>query len=100
MMSSWAGSLAPIEILDELEDAALVVERFAVAGAMVAEDDLHAAIEKGQFLQAAVEHVVVELGVGEDLRVGLEGGLGAGAGRCGRCGGRRPIGTPRSYSCW
>ena len=68
-----------VQVLDELEDAALVVERLAVAGALVAEDDLHAAVEEGQFLQAAVEDVVLEVGVGEDLRVGLEGGLRADA---------------------
>ena len=76
----FVGRLAgAVEVLDELEDAALVVERFAVAGALVAEDDLHAAVEERQLLQAAVEDVVLELGVGEDLRVGLEGGLGADA---------------------
>ena len=66
-----------IEVLDELEDAALVMEFVVVAGSLVAEDDLHAAVEEGQLLQAAVERVVDELGVGKDLRVGLEGGLGA-----------------------
>ena len=46
------GRLAgPVQMLDELDDAALVVEGLAVAGALVVEDDLHAAIEEGQFLQ-------------------------------------------------
>ena len=74
----FVGRLAgAVEMLDELDDAALVVERFAVAGAIVAEDDFHAAVEEGQLLQAAVEDVVLEVGVGEDQRIGLEGGLGA-----------------------
>ena len=42
-------------------------------------DDLHAAVEEGQLLQPLVEDVVLERGVGEDLPVGLEGGLGAAA---------------------
>ena len=32
-----------VEVLDELDDAALVLERFAFAGALVGEDDPHAA---------------------------------------------------------
>ena len=40
-------------------------------------DDLHAAVQERQLLQAAVQHVVDELGGREDLRVGLEGGLRA-----------------------
>ena len=49
----------------------------AIAGPLVAEDDLHAAVQKRQLLQAAMERVVDELGVREDRRVGLEGRLRA-----------------------
>ena len=56
------GRLAgPIEILDELQQPAFVVKRFAVAGAIVFERDARAAVEKREFLQAAVEDVVFEL---------------------------------------
>ena len=74
------GRLAgPVEVLDELQHAALVVERFPLAAAIVVEDDLDAAVEKGQLLEAAMENAVVELGDGEDQTVGLEGGLGTDA---------------------
>ena len=66
-----------VQVLDELDDAAFVLECVAVAGTLILEDDSHALIQESQFLQAAVERVVVELGGLEDLRVGLEGGLGA-----------------------
>jgi hypothetical protein len=66
-----------VEILDEFQDTPLIVEGLAVAGPLVAEGDLHAAVEEGQLLEAAVEDAVVELGVREDQGVGLEGGLGA-----------------------
>ena len=76
----FVGGLAgAVEELDELQDAALVAEGLAFAGALVLEDDLHALVEEGQFLQAAVEDVVLEGGDGEDLRIGLEGGFGAAA---------------------
>ena len=42
-----------VEVLDEFHDAAFVLERFAFAGALVVEDDLHALVEERQFLQAA-----------------------------------------------
>jgi len=35
MTSLWAGSLARFEVLDKFDDAALVVEVFALAGAVV-----------------------------------------------------------------
>ncbi len=66
-----------VQVLDELPDAVVVLERFPFAGAVVGDGDSHAAVEEGQFLQAVVQRGVVELGVGEDLRVGLERGLGA-----------------------
>ena len=73
-MGRFAGA---VEVLHEIQDAPLVLEALALAGAAVAEDDLDAAVEEGQLLQAAEEDVVRELGVGEDRGVRLEGGLGA-----------------------
>ncbi len=75
-MQDLAGA---IQMFDELDQPALVLKRFALAGALVGEDDFDAAVQEGEFLQAAVERVVVELAVAEDLRVGLERGAGAGA---------------------
>ena len=69
----------PVQVADELDHAVAVLERLAVAGPRVLEDDLHAAVQEGQLLQPLVEDVVVELQVAEDLVVGLEGGLRAGA---------------------
>ena len=66
-----------VQVLDEGDDAALVLEHVAFLGPFIVERDLHAAIEKSQLLQPFVERVVVELGAGEDLRIRLEGGLGA-----------------------
>ena len=42
-----------VQVLDELDDAPLVVELSPSLIALVAEDDPHAAVEEGQFLQAA-----------------------------------------------
>ena len=81
-----------VQVLDELEEAAFVVERFVFAGAVVGEGDADAVVQEGQLLQALVERGVDELRGLEDLRVGLEGGLGAALGRCGRRGGRRLVG--------
>ena len=67
----------PIEILDELDDPALVAESLALVGPFVAEDDLHALVEERQLLQSAVERRVIELRLGKDLRIGLEGGFRA-----------------------
>ena len=61
------------------DDAALGVEGLFLAGALVGELDGQALVEEGQLAQAVFERVVIERGVVEDLRVGLEGDLGAGA---------------------
>ncbi len=68
-----------VEVADEFLDPLLVLEGVAGVGAKVAEDDLHAGVQEGQFLQPAMEHAVNELDVGENAPIGLEGGLGAGA---------------------
>ena len=47
--------------------------------ALVGQLDGQALVEEGQLAEAVFERVVVEGGVVEDLRVGLEGDLGAGA---------------------
>jgi len=74
----FVGGLArSIQEFDERQDAAFVVERFAVAGAMVAEVDLDAAVQERQLLEPLIKSVVLEIGVGEYLRVGLEGGFRA-----------------------
>ena len=66
-----------VQMRDELDDAALVLERVAFAGALIAEGDLHAAIQKRQLLQAACTACCRRTFVAEDLRVGLERGFGA-----------------------
>ena len=80
-MTSGCKRLAgAVEVLDEFDDAALVVEFVVVAGLLVFEEDVHAAVEEGELLQAAIQNVVAELGGLEDLRIGFEGGFGAGFG--------------------
>ena len=66
-----------IEVLDELADAVLVAERLPFVGAGVLDRDPHAAVEERQLLQPLDERRVAELRGLEDLRVGLEGGLGS-----------------------
>ena len=68
-----------VEVLDELRHAAAVGEGFLLAGAFVGQLDGQALVEEGQLAQAVFQGVVVEGGVVEDLGVGLEGDLGAGA---------------------
>ena len=89
-----------VEVLDELRRCRVVLERLVFAGALVGERDPHARLRNASSCMRRVERVVDELGVREDLRIGLERGLGAAlVGVC-RCGGLRSLGTPRSYSCW
>ena len=75
----WIGLLGAVEVFDELGDAALRMERFFLAGALVGELDGQALVEVGQLAQAIFQGVVIEGGVVEDFRIGLEGDLGAGA---------------------
>ena len=55
----WVQWLAgAIEVLDEFDDAALVVKFVMVAGLIVFRKDPHAAIQERQFLQATEQNVV------------------------------------------
>ena len=76
--------LALVQVLDELGDAAGVLEvcvlgfaGLGVGGALVGEGDLEALVEEGELAQALGEGVVVVLGDGEDGLVGQEVDLGA-----------------------
>ena len=76
--------LAAVQMLDELGDAAGVLELCAlgfaglgVGGALVGERDLEALVEEGELAQALGQRVVVVLGDGEDALVGQEVNLGA-----------------------
>ena len=64
--------LRAIEVLHERDDAALVAELVMLLAALVADLDLHAAVEERQFAQSLRERVEVHLGNGEDLRVRFE----------------------------
>ncbi len=79
-------TLAAIEVLDELGDAAGVTEfgaaRFpglGVGGALVSQRNLQALVEESHLAQALGQRVVVELGGDEDALVGQEVHLGAAA---------------------
>ena len=81
---SCSTCLAPVEVLDELGDAAGVAELRAlgfaglgVGGALVGERDLQAFVEEGHLAQALGEGVVIELGDGEDALVGQKVNFGA-----------------------
>ena len=69
-----------IEPLDEFNDPPLVEILLRLAAGGVGEDDLHARVEEGEFLEAAGEDIEGELRRRENLRIGLEGRLRAGAG--------------------
>ena len=69
-----------IEPLDEFDDSPLVAILLRLAAGGVGEDDLHARVEEGEFLEAAGEDIEGELRRRENLRIGLEGRLCAGAG--------------------
>ena len=68
-----------VQVFDELDDAVLVLELVRLAAALVGNEDPRAGGEKGELLQPLVEDVVAEFRVGENLRIGPEGDLGAGA---------------------
>ncbi len=77
-------ALAAVQMLDELGDAAVVLELGAlglaglgIGGALVGERDEQALVEEGQLAQALRQRVVVVLGDGEDFSVGQEVDLGA-----------------------
>ena len=69
-----------VEVLDELLDAALEVVPLVVATGGVVKLDPQPGIEERQLPQPPREDVPGELGLREDLRVGLEGRLRARAG--------------------
>ena len=71
------GGLVLVQILDERDDPAFVQELVRLAVALVVERDGDAAVEEGELAQTLGERVEAELGGLEDLRVRLEGDLGA-----------------------
>jgi hypothetical protein len=71
------GRLVLVEVLDELDDAALVEERVAPAVALVLDDDLEAAVQEGQLAEPVRERVERELRHLEDRRIRLEADDGA-----------------------
>ena len=64
-----------VEILDKLLDAPLVAEGLGIAAGRVGKGNLDARIEEGELPQPAGEDIPGELGLGENLRIGLERGL-------------------------
>ncbi len=73
------GIFRAVQVFDELDDAVLVLELVRLAAALVGNQDPCAGGEEGELLQPLVEDVVAEFRVGENLRIGPEGNLGAGA---------------------
>jgi len=66
------------QVLDEAADAALVLEHVAACfAALVGQLDLDAGVEEREFAQAARQHLVLELDVGEDLRRRAEADAGS-----------------------
>ena len=61
-----------VQVLDERDDAAVVMETMVLAVAFVVEGDGHAGVEERELAQALSERVEAELRRLEDLRVGLE----------------------------
>src|SRR6185295_1464651 len=64
--------LVLVEVLDELDDAALVEKGVAAAVPLVLDDDLEPLVEEGELAEPVRERVEGEGGLLEDLRVGLE----------------------------
>ena len=73
--------LVLIEVLDELDDAALVEEGVVAIVALVLDDDLEALVEEGHLAQPVRQGVERERDLLEDLRVRLEADDGAVLGR-------------------
>ena len=73
-------ALVLVQVLDERDDAAVVVEAMALAGfALVVQRDRDAGVQERELAQALGERVEAEFGDLEDLRVGLERDLRAAA---------------------
>src|ERR1044071_10486253 len=70
-------SLVLVQVLDELDDAALVEERVVTLVALVRDDDLEPAVEEGQLAQAVRQRGERERRLLEDRGVGLEANDGA-----------------------
>src|SRR6266545_1049872 len=66
------GRLVLVQVLDELDDAALVEERVGALVTLVLDDDLETLVEEGHLAEAVRQRVEGERGLLEDLRVGLE----------------------------
>ena len=69
--------LVLVQVLDERDDAAFVLELVALAVALVVDGDEDAAVEERELAQALRQRVEAVLGGLEDLRVGLERDLRA-----------------------
>ena len=69
--------LVQVQVLDERADPAGIEEVMALAVALVVDRDRHAAVQEGQLAQPLGQRVEAELGGLEDLRIRLEGDLGA-----------------------
>ncbi len=70
-------SLAAVQVLDELLDAAFVEEDLAALVALVHQFDSYTGIQERKFAQALLQDLVFELDVGEDRVAGLEADRGA-----------------------
>ena len=64
--------LVAIECAHEGDDAALEVEGVGEAKALIRERDLQPLVEISHLTQPVLDDLAIELGVGEDLRVGPE----------------------------
>src|SRR5262245_4642714 len=72
------GLLGLVEELDELGDAASIDIKVRLpVGSLIFEVDDQAGVEERKLTEAACDDVKAELGRAEDLRIGLEGELGA-----------------------
>ena len=69
--------LVLVQVRDERDDAAFVVKLVVLAVALVVQRDDDAAVQERELAQPLGERVEAEDGRFEDLRVGLEGDLGA-----------------------
>src|SRR3989441_538842 len=75
------GRLVLVQVLDELDDAALEEKRVAPAVVLVLDDDLQPAVQERQLAQPVRERIERELADLEDRRVRLESDDGAVLGR-------------------
>ena len=61
MTLGCSGVLVPVQVLDELRDAALELEDLLARRLVLRQRDLDALVQEGQFAQAVGQDVVVEL---------------------------------------